>query len=418
MEPIKIPALRGQIGDSIYYIANLSFQQISQMVKRVDDELHTAQSLKEAIQRSLSNNYLQIKDYILSRKDHFFDSLVLAVYDGDPLWREVRYEIEDELYYNVGLLEFNGEEKIFPVDGQHRVEGIKAALIQNPQIAEETISVVLISHHNTPLGRERSRRIFSTLNRYVKPVRLGDIIALDEDDIVAITTRDLLESYPLFTGNKVRASNNKSIPRSDLSAFTSLMTLYSCHVVLFSAYLCRKDGKSYNMSTIQKYLRNRPTDSTIEEFKSFLILFWTNMRETFSELESFINNHSADAARTYRDVENGGNMFFRPVGLLPFVEATARIYSRSQLSMQEVLLLFSQMNRNVASAPWNKILWDTVSRKMIMRNQSVVKYILIYHYNSALLTEAEKKSLYSKYAIIMGYETIEETINAINNITI
>ena len=102
MEPIKIPALRGQIGDSIYYIANLSFQQISQMVKRVDDELHTAQSLKEAIQRSLSNNYLQIKDYILSRKDHFFDSLVLAVYDGDPLWREVRYEIEDELYYNVG----------------------------------------------------------------------------------------------------------------------------------------------------------------------------------------------------------------------------------------------------------------------------------------------------------------------------
>ena len=101
---------------------------------------------------------------------------------------------------------------------------------------------------------------------------------MDEDDIVAITTRDLLESYPLFTGNKVRASNNKSIPRSDLSAFTSLMTLYSCHVVLFSAYLCRKDGKSYNMSTIQKYLRNRPTDSTIEEFKSFLILFWTRLK--------------------------------------------------------------------------------------------------------------------------------------------
>lgn len=418
MIPIKIPALRGQIGDTIYYIANLSFQQISQMVKRVDGELHTAQSLKEAIQRSLSNNYLQIKDYILSRKDHFFDSLVLAVYDGDPLWREVRYEIEEELYYNVGLLEFSGEEKIFPVDGQHRVEGIKAALSQNPQIAEETISVVLISHHNTPAGRERSRRIFSTLNRYVKPVRLGDIIALDEDDIVAITTRDLLESYPLFMGNKVRASNNKSIPRSDLSAFTSLMTLYSCHVVLFTAYLCRKDGRIYNMSAIQKYQRNRPADSTIEDFKSFLTHFWTNMRNTFAEIESFVNDSAVDAARIYRDIENGGNIFFRPVGLLPFVEAIARIYSRSQSSIQEILLSFNQMNRNVASSPWNKILWDSISHKMIMRNQSVVKYILIYHFDSSMLTDAEKRSLYSKYAVIMGYETIEETINAINNITI
>lgn len=418
MIPIKIPALRGQIGDTIYYIANLSFQQISQMVKRVDGELHTAQSLKEAIQRSLSNNYLQIKDYILSRKDHFFDSLVLAVYDGDPLWREVRYEIEEELYYNVGLLEFSGEEKIFPVDGQHRVEGIKAALSQNPQIAEETISVVLISHHNTPAGRERSRRIFSTLNRYVKPVRLGDIIALDEDDIVAITTRDLLESYPLFMGNKVRASNNKSIPRSDLSAFTSLMTLYSCHVVLFTAYLCRKDGRIYNMSAIQKYQRNRPADSTIEDFKSFLTHFWTNMRNTFAEIESFVNDSAVDAARTYRDIENGGNIFFRPVGLLPFVEAIARIYSRSQSSIQEILLSFNQMNRNVASSPWNKILWDSISHKMIMRNQSVVKYILIYHFDSSMLTDAEKRSLYSKYAVIMGYENIEETIDAINNLTI
>lgn len=418
MIPIKIPALRGQIGDTIYYIANLSFQQISQMVKRVDGELHTAQSLKEAIQRSLSNNYLQIKDYILSRKDHFFDSLVLAVYDGDPLWREVRYEIEEELYYNVGLLEFSGEEKIFPVDGQHRVEGIKAALSQNPQIAEETISVVLISHHNTPAGRERSRRIFSTLNRYVKPVRLGDIIALDEDDIVAITTRDLLESYPLFMGNKVRASNNKSIPRSDLSAFTSLMTLYSCHVVLFTAYLCRKDGRIYNMSAIQKYQRNRPADSTIEDFKSFLTHFWTNMRNTFAEIESFVNDSAVDAARIYRDIENGGNIFFRPVGLLPFVEAIARIYSRSQSSIQEILLSFNQMNRNVASSPWNKILWDSISHKMIMRNQSVVKYILIYHFDSSMLTDAEKRSLYSKYAVIMGYENIEETIDAINNLTI
>ena len=131
----------------------------------------------------------------------------MAVYDGDPQWREIRYEIDGHTYPNIGLLELNGEEKIFPVDGQHRVEGIKKALECKPEIADETISVVLIGHKNTVEGREHSRRIFSTLNRYVKPVRLGDIIALDEDDTVAIVTRNMLENYPLFTGNRIKATN-------------------------------------------------------------------------------------------------------------------------------------------------------------------------------------------------------------------
>ena len=150
MEAIKIPAIRGKIGNTVYYSANLTFQQIKDMVKRVDSELHTSNSLKEVIQRSLTDNYIKIKDYIVKREDHFFDSMVLAVYDGDPQWTEIRYEINEESFNNVGLLEFSGEEKIFPVDGQHRVEGIKAALEEKPEIANETINVMLIGHSNTP----------------------------------------------------------------------------------------------------------------------------------------------------------------------------------------------------------------------------------------------------------------------------
>ena len=121
MEPIKIPAIRGKIGKTIYYCTTLTFKQVDEMVKPVNDELHTANSLKEQIQRSLTDNYIKIKEYLLNREDRFFDSLVLAVYDGDPMWKEVRYEIDNETYYNVGLLELSGQEKIFPVDGQNRV---------------------------------------------------------------------------------------------------------------------------------------------------------------------------------------------------------------------------------------------------------------------------------------------------------
>lgn len=411
---MKIPAIRGKIGNTVYYSTNLTFKQVNELVKRVDSELHTSNSLKEEIQRSLTQNYKQIEEYILNREDHFFDSLVLAVYDGDPQWTEVRYEINEETYYNIGLLELSGTEKIFPVDGQHRVEGIKAALQQNSKIENETISVMLIGHSNTPEGRQRSRRIFSTLNRYVKPVRLGDIIALDEDDIVAIVTRELLESYPLFMGNKIKASNSKSIPKTDKAAFTSLMTLYDCHISLLNVFLSEINSKKYTAKQIKDYLKYRPTEEVITNFTTYLTDFWNFMRSNFNEIETFTQNQADNAADELRSPNTGGNLFFRPIGLLPFVEAIAKIKTTNgTLSYDDILQKYTHMNRIVSQEPWNKILWNPLTNKMIMKNQSLVKYMLIHFFNPNLLSPKEKDEMKSKYATIFNIEkeNAEQRIN-------
>ena len=377
------------------------------MVKKVDEELHTANSLKEQIQRSLTNNYIKIKNYILNREDRFFDSLVLAVYDGDPLWTEVRFEIENRQYPNIGLLEFSGHEKIFPVDGQHRVEGIRAALEQNEELKNETISVMLIGHQNTTEGREKSRRIFSTLNRYVKPVRLGDIIALDEDDIVAIVTRDLLETYPLFMGERIKASNNKSIPQTDKKAFTSLITLYECHLSLYKSFISKKNQHHYGKSQIKDMLKSRPSDDIIAEFNQYLVDFWDCMNSTFEEIEVYINNNSDNPAAELRSTENGGNLFFRPIGLFPFVEAIARILLATNKSFDEIISGYVNLKRNVHSDMWDMILWNPINRRMIMRNQSLVYYLLIKIMDDSILTERENTNMISKYATIFNIELSE-----------
>lgn len=413
MDAIKIPAIRGKIGNTIYYSTTLTFKQISSMVKKVDGELHTANSLKEQIQRSLTDNYIKIKNYILNREDRFFDSLVLAVYDGDPMWTEVRFEIENNPYPNVGLLEFSGQEKIFPVDGQHRVEGIRAALNENKELGNETVSVMLIGHQNTPEGREKSRRIFSTLNRYVKPVRLGDIIALDEDDIVAIVTRELLETYPLFTGNKIKISNSKSMPQSDKEAFTSLMTLYQCHLAIFKTYICQKDQKIYK--EINDKLKYRPSDEILDEFNQLLTRFWECMKSTFNEIDTYINNNSDNPAIELRSTENGGNLFFRPIGLLPFVEAVSRIALAKGESFDEIIGKYANLNRNVHSDLWDMILWNPRTKRMIMRNQKLVYFLLIKMIDNNLLTDAEKKQMINKYTTVYNIDNqeAERRINAI-----
>lgn len=396
---MKIPAIQGRIGTTTYYTANLSFLQVSEIVKKIDNELHTSSSLKEQIQRSLTDNYSKIKDYILNKEDHFFNSLVLAIYDGEPKWTEIRYEIENEQYYNVGLLELNGEEKIFPVDGQHRVEGIKAALAEREELQYETIPVMIISHSNTPQGMERSRRIFSTLNRYAKPVRLGDIIALDEDDAVAIVTRDLLESYPLFLNDRIKATNSKSIPTGDKKAFTSLMTLYSCHFELYKAFMFEaniSDAKA------KESLKIRPSDNDLDSLRDYIIEFWDMLISTFNELEGYIDDDSHDAASEFRSRENGGNILFRPVSLYPLVQVISRIHKKNNVEYRDIFNKFSQLDRCVSSGLWNKVIWNPNTNKMIVKNQTAIKLLLLYIYSSETLSANEKDDLIDRYSLLQG----------------
>lgn len=397
-----IPAIRGYIGTTVYYIANLKFKEIAELVnRRNSDELYKSRPLKDALQRSLTDNYLKIKEYILSHPDHFFNAMVLAVYDGNPLWKEVRYDVDDVTYEHVGLLELNGQEQIFPIDGQHRLEGIKAALRENDTYANDTIPIILIGHECTPVGMTKSRRIFSILNRYAKPVRKGDIIALDEDDIVAIATRELLETYPLFTDNHIKVSNSKSIPLNDKTSFTTLMTLYDCHDELLKVFLYQTENKKLSSDKFNDYKRTRPTDTIIESYVGFLTDFWNAMIANFHELEGYIKNESEIPASTFRPNGEGGNLLFRPVGLYPLVLAVCRVLMCSFTSKEDVISRYSQIiDINVES--WETILWDNVASKMVMRNRTLLYYLLIEMYDSHLLSEKEKGKMIDRYALIFN----------------
>lgn len=395
---MKIPAIKGKIGDTVYYTANLTFQQVNQLIKKVDQELHTSTSLREEIQRSLSDNYIKIKQYILNDPEHFFNALVLAVYDGQPIWTEIRYELEDEWYHNVGVLHFNGEENIFPVDGQHRVEGIKAALKERPELASETVSVILIGHSTTPIGMRKSRKIFSTLNRYAKPVRLGDIIALDEDDIVAIATREMLETYPLFQGDRMKATNTKSIPTNDKSSFTSLITLYECHLELFQLYFY---GTTVTANKVKTILKKRPDDNTISSFISYLIVFWDSFQSSFTELHEYLSRETATAANDYRDMQTGGNIIFRPVSLLQMIKAIAYVKTvNHNISTLDILSRYNAIDRNVSSGLWTNIIWNANTKKMIVNNQILLKYLFVYIYDKAILRQKHLEEFYQKYAFV------------------
>ena len=201
---MQIPAIRSKMGIWVYYVSSLSFKDVKEYVRPINDELHKSELLSQMIQRSITENYRSIANYLLTQQERFFNALILAVYDGQPVWNEIRLEdLEENENYNLGLLTLTGEEKIFPVDGQHRVAGIKEAILENPDLENERVPVIFVGHSKDEIGMQRTRRMFSTLNRYAKPVSMRDIIALDEDDIVAIASRTIIDESNLFCGDRI-----------------------------------------------------------------------------------------------------------------------------------------------------------------------------------------------------------------------
>ena len=57
-----------------------------------------------------------------------------------------------------------------------------------------------------------------------------------------------------------------------------------------------------------------------------------------------------------------------------------------------------------------------MTHKMVMRNQSVVKYLLINMYDTEILSQREKTNLITKYAAIFGFDTEAEAVDQINTI--
>lgn len=390
---MKIPAIRAQIGIWVYYISALTFKQVAEHVKKIDDELHKSELLKEMLQRTISENYKDIANYIISQEERFFNSLVLAVYDGEPKWHEVRLEYEDGTeFYDLGLLELTGKEKIFPVDGQHRVEGIKKVVSGNHNFDNEKIPVILIGHKNDEEGMKKARRMFSTLNRYAKPVSLRDIIALDEDDAIAIACRDLIDNNYFFRNKRILDSKNKAISEKN-KEFTTIITFYECNRELLKMYIQNKhikDSENRKKTGINKYIeyiKKRPSEKEIDEFIQICNNYWNSMSEEFCELKIYKTQEKPDSSE-YRN-KGGGSLLFRPTSLLAFIRASIIIKEAWDCEFKTVFTALNKMDLKLNSAMWRNILWNPVKNTMITTNKKTVELLIIYFVDKQLMKQKD-----------------------------
>ena len=398
------PALRGKFGDWVFYSCLMSMQEVTQRLSFAD-EIHKSKKLSDWIQRQLKKGRSkEISDYLHREKQRFFNSLVVAIYGGDPAWhgfsnfrpqtKDIQLaDVPSDVENSVGFLSFAGEEHIFAIDGQHRLAGMKEAIKKTPELGRDEVSLLLVAHATTNLGQERTRRLFTTLNKTAKPVGKGDIIALDENDVMAIATRYLVENDPWFSQERIKFSQTDNLPLN-APEFTTIGNLYDVLTTLFTK--CGPDARS-----LAELRFVRPNDKILGEYMRLAKRYFRGLAARFPPLYKYFHVSPDRASRLVSRCRTaaGGHVLFRPVGLRIFVEITG-ILVHSGKTLDAALKLMEQLPVNLSEEPYVGVIWQTTG-KMTPAGRTLCRRLLLY----MLGHEKNATDLQIKYARVLGVAT-------------
>lgn len=403
MKSIFFPSVRGIIGDWVYYSSVMPIQEVSARVDFVKD-VHKTDELSELLQRGIKRKRInEISEYLSSNKERFLNSLVLAVYGSNPEWFPASISAIQSLNFDkiegdVGLLEFSGKEKIIPIDGQHRLAGIKNLINMYNQgkkmpdidfpFINDIIPVIFIAHKkNTEENRLRTRRLFTTLNKYAVKVNRYEVISLDEDDPMAITTRWLVEKKRKFNKDRIKLKGGANISSND-SHLTTIENLYDVLVILFT--------KVYQKTT-KKHLTTclRPSEKELDGYKEYALKFFSLLELNYPVIKKF---YLTDDYKNYAIKQRkSGNLLFRPVGL----KLLANLLSKQEdIELAERFNKIKQIPINLNIKPYIGLLYSYEGR-MLDQNEAKVRNILL----SALgvrLNRNEKRSAMAGLSILKG----------------
>jgi DNA sulfur modification protein DndB len=404
-----IPAIRGVIGKTVYYQANIPARDLVAIAIPASEMSNWGNStMSEKIQRevSLSRVKEELMPYLAYSRDRFYGSLIITVMEPDHFEFEALSDVVPKMpaaYESsaqaVGFLTIAGGDLV-ALDGQHRLVGLRE-LITNPgsyagdavqEIGNDNVCVMFIRHESL----ESTRRIFNKVNRHARPTTPTDNIVTSEDDGYALVTRWLTEqdppsgmrNPPLPPLNWVDKNGDDIYEwtKHNLTAtspkLTTLHTVYQTVIAILSANGVTKFS--------EKQLINRPDLADLRQAYRWSADWWNAVLEGLTAFRWIRTNPEDIPAMRQRAKKH--SLLLRPA---------------AQIALFRGLGLTFQLGRDLEDAikscnkiPWSmsNILWRNIlvseSHRMLTRqhNFSLGGRVIAYHL-AAHLMDADSRYL-------------------------
>ena len=387
-DKLVLPCLRGALGDWIYYSTLMSARQIYEWVDPVKD-IREAKGLHDILQRDLKKlRKDKISQYLLEVKSHFFNSIIVGVFNGTPDWAEISLsekvasqfgsDIKKNLEASFGIMNFNGTEQMFAIDGQHRIEGIKEAYVKSLEdknnLIDDQFSIIFVGHLDDDLGKKRTRKLFSDINKNAKSVAEGDQLKIDEENLNAIVTRRIYANYGHFkSGEVIALTETAKLDKDDFVHFTNLLGLNAVNKKLRKIFRKKRGTSEWDEENVLNFL------SVVEGFYDFAI---NNMEE----YEAYFIGRTLNL-QTAR--EDNKYLLFRPIGLTLLAGLYAHFY-KIDGGLEVLKENINKIGFVFPESPLNRVVWNNGKMAANTKNQTLALDLCLYmldQKNSSELTQ-------------------------------
>lgn len=216
----QFTALRGIQAGREYYVVMCPMKLIPKIFLFDEEEIPAELRAQRVLNRA---RVPDITRYILANPAEYVFSSITASIDGD-----VRFEPREPrgAERNVGTLTVPMTARFLINDGQHRRAAIEEALKANPQLGDETVSVVFF----IDVGLEHSQQMFADLNKHaVRPTKSIGIL-YDRRDPLAQLSYALSQQVPVFRG--LTEAEKTTISNRSPKLFTLSAIYQATHALL------------------------------------------------------------------------------------------------------------------------------------------------------------------------------------------
>jgi len=214
------PAIRGIQAGREYYISMCPLRLIPKVFLFNEEELVPELRAQRILNKA---RIPEIARYIADNpKDYVFSALTASI-DAEVRFEPFGASGDDS---RMGTLHVPMEARFIINDGQHRRAAIEKALLERPDLADETISIVFF----LDIGLKRCQQMFADLNRYaIRPSRSLGVLYDHRDDRAELVRLIVLRSD--FFKNIVETERSTLSPRS--RKLITLSALYHATRELF-----------------------------------------------------------------------------------------------------------------------------------------------------------------------------------------
>ena len=404
--PNTVPAMKGRLGNTNYFILSMKAQEIVDKVK-IPKEMKewVDESVEERYQRDINYNRVrsQIAPYLASDDSRFFGALIVAAMNfGDAVSFEPLADVTTRglpgLYRaaasNIGFLTFTGGETLVPLDGQHRLKAIQFAItgkdeksrdIDNvtpcTELAQEDVTVILVPYEST-----KARKIFTKVNRYAKTTTTGQNYVTDDDDILAVLTREVANE--LIGGKLAKFTSNTLRPKD--AEFTTLAILYNCNEeIVRSTFAEGKLDKTRRPDTAKERL-----------FRKKVMDVWRTVLEGIEVFADALDDREESGNAKRREIRNA-NLLGKPVAQECLVRAFVRLTGApTNMSADDACgrlnrLPWSMTEENLDK--WQRVLWSGGKDGRIITKNRKLATALIAWAAGERITDQRRAELLEEY---------------------